>query len=66
MALHTEDTLRCPRIAQVLDLLLAVPALEALGAKSLVAGQDGQILDLVRARAAAVRAIAADQRAVAE
>lgn len=49
MALHTEDTLRCPRIAQVLDLLLAVPALEALGAKSLVAGQDGQIFDLVRA-----------------
>lgn len=59
MTLHAKDTLRRPRIAQILDLLLAISAPEALGAKGLVTRQDRQILDLIPARAATVCAIAA-------
>jgi hypothetical protein len=66
VARHAEDTLRCACIAQVLDLALAVPAAEAVGTKGLVARQDGQVLDLVAAVVAAVCAVVAYQRAVAE
>lgn len=51
-------------IAQILDLALAIPAAEAVGAESLVSGQDGQVLDLVVAVVAAVGAVVAYQRAV--
>lgn len=66
MAGHAKDTLRGAGIAQVLDLALAVPASEAIGAKGLVAGQDGQVLDLVAAMVAAVCAVVADEGAIAE
>jgi hypothetical protein len=66
MARHAEDSLRGASIAQVLDLALAVPASEAVCAKGLVAGQDGQVLDLVSAVVAAVGAVVADERAIAE
>jgi hypothetical protein len=63
---HAEDALRCAGIAQVLDLALAVTAPEAVRAEGLVAGQDGQIFDLVAAVVAAVCAVVAYQGAVAE
>lgn len=63
---HAEDTLRRASIAQVLNLALAVPAPEAARAEGLLTGEDCQILDLVAAGTAAVGAIIADERAVAE
>jgi hypothetical protein len=63
---HAEDTLRSAGIAQVLDLALAIPAPEAVGTEGLVAGQDGEILDLVAAVVAAICAVVAYQGAVAE
>lgn len=66
MTRHAEDTLRGAGIAQILDLALAVAAPEAVCAEGLVAGQDSQILDLVAAVVAAVGAVVADERAVAE
>lgn len=66
MAVHAEDALRGPGIAEVLDLALAVAAAEAARAKRLVAGEDGQVLDFVAASMAAVRAVVAYEGAVAE
>jgi hypothetical protein len=66
MTVHAEYALRSPRISQVLDLLLAVPAFEAIGAEGLVSGQDGQILNLVAAAATAVCAVVADQGSITE
>ena len=66
MAFHTEDPLGGSSIAQVVDFLFAVPAAKAAFAKGLLAGEDGEVLDLVRARAATVGAVAADERPVAE
>ena len=61
VAVHTEDALRGSRISQVLNLSLAVTALEASRTKGLVAGQYGKVLDLVAAVAAAVCAVVANQ-----
>ncbi|KAL9057947.1 MAG: hypothetical protein Q9206_002143 [Seirophora lacunosa] len=66
MALHAEYALRCPRILEVLDLLLAVPTSKTRGTEGLVSGQDSQILNFVPTGAAAVGTIVADQRPVAE
>ena len=66
MAVHTKYTLRGSSIAQVFDLPFAVPASKALCAESLLAGQDGEIFDLVPTRTAAVRAVAADQRTISQ
>lgn len=66
VARHAEDALRGAGIAQVLNLALAVAAAEAVGAEGLVARQNGQVLDLVAAVVAAVCAVVAYQRAVAE
>ena len=57
MAVHAEDTLRRPSIAQVLNLSLAIPTLEAIGAKSLVTSENRKILYLVSTVTAAVRAV---------
>nr|POE94634.1 hypothetical protein CFP56_16871 [Quercus suber] len=66
MAAHAEDALGRACIAQVLDLSLAVPAAEAGRAERLVAGEDGEVFDLVAAGVAAVGAVVADERAIAE
>lgn len=66
MTAHAEYALGGARITQVLNLLLAVPTPKTSAAKSLIAREDGEVLDLVAARIAAVRAIVAYQRAVAE
>lgn len=66
MAAHAKDALRSPGIAQVLDLPFTVAAPKATGAEGLVAGEDGQVLDLVAAGIAVVRAVVADEGAVAE
>ena len=66
MAFHTEDALGGSSIAQVVDFLFAVPAAKTAFAKGLLAGQDGQVLDFIRARTATVGAVAADERTVAE
>lgn len=66
MTIHAKDSLACARITQVLNLPLAVPALEAGGAKGLVAGEDGEVFDLVAARAAAICAVVANEGSVAQ
>lgn len=66
MTCHAKDSLRGAGIAQVLDLLLAVAAAEAVGAKGLVAREDGQVFDLVAAVVAAIRAVVAYQRTVTQ
>ena len=66
MAFHTEDPLGRSSIAQVVDFFFAVPAAKTAFAKGLLAGQDGQVLDFIRARTATVGAVAADERPVAE
>ena len=66
MAFHAEDALCSSRITKVLNLPLAVPASKTARAESLIAGEDGQVFDLVAASIAAVCAVVADQGAVAE
>ena len=66
MAVHAKDALRCPSISEVLDLLLAVSTLEAIGAECLVSCEDCQIFNLVTTVTTAVRAVVADQGAVAQ
>lgn len=66
MAFHTKNPLRSPGIFQVFNLFLTVSAFEAGRAKGLVTGEDSQILDLVATCAAAIGAVVADERPVAE
>ena len=66
MTAHAKDALRGARIAQVLDLPLAVATSEAARAEGLVAGEDGQVFDLVSAGIAAVGAVVADEGAIAK
>jgi len=65
VTVHAEHALRSPRIPQVFDLLLAVATSKTAGAIGLVASQNSEVLDLVATGTAAVRAVVADQRAVA-
>lgn len=64
MTAHAEDALARARITQILNLPLAIAALEACGAKGLVACQDGKVLDFVAAGAAVVCAVVANEGAV--
>ena len=64
MAFHTEYPLRSPRITQILNLFLAIPAPKATGTKSMISGEDSQILNLVPTRSAAVCTIIADERTI--
>jgi hypothetical protein len=66
MAAHAEYTLRRPGIAQVLNLPLTVPTPKAGCAECLVPSQDGQILNLIPTRIAAVCAVVAYKRSIAE
>ena len=66
MAFHAEDPLRCPCILEVFYFLLAISTFEASGAKCLVTCKDCEIFNLVAACTAAIRAIVAYQRAIAE
>lgn len=63
---HAEDALGCLCVFQILNLALAIPAFETLGAKGLFAGEDSEVFDLVLADGAAVGAIVADEGAIAE
>jgi hypothetical protein len=66
MTAHTEDTLGSARIAQILNLPFAVATAEAARTEGLVAGEDGQVFDLVAASIAAICTVVADEGAVAE
>ena len=66
MTAHAEYALRCARISQVLNLLFAVAAPKAAATEGLITCEDGEILNLVATSIAAVGAIAAYERAVAE
>ena len=66
MTCHAKDALRCPGVAQVFNLSLAIATLEATGTEGLLAGENGQVFDLVAAGAATVGTVVADERAVAE
>lgn len=47
MTIHAEYPLRCARISQVLDALLAIAAFEAIRTEGLVARQDGEVFNLI-------------------
>lgn len=64
MTLHTKNSLRSSSVFQVLNLLLAIPTFEAGCAKSLIACEDCQILNLVPADTAAVGTVVADERSI--
>lgn len=66
MTTHAKDALRRARITQILNLPLAIATAEAAGAESLIASKDGQIFDFVTACIAAVGAVVANERAIAE
>ena len=66
MALHAEDALGCSGVSEIFNFALAVAALEAGSAKGLIAGQNGEVFNLVAAGAAAVGAVVAYERAIAE
>lgn len=61
MTAHAENTLRSARIAQIINLSLTTATSEAASTERLVAGQDGQVLDLVATCATAVGTIVADE-----
>lgn len=63
---HTEYALRGSSIAKIVDFPLAIATSETVGTERLISCQYSQILDLVVACAAAVGAIVADERSVAE
>ncbi len=66
MTVHAEYALRCPRISQVLDLLLAVATPEAGAAERLVTSENRQVFDFVAASVATIGAVVADEGAIAE
>lgn len=66
MACHAKDTLRSAGIAQVLNLALAVPTPEAVGAECLVTSQDSQVFNLIATVVAAVCTIVTNEGAIAE
>lgn len=66
MAVHAEDALGCSGIAKVFYFPLAVATFETIRAESLITRQNSQIFYLVVAVAAAICAIVADERTVAE
>ena len=66
MTFHTKYPLRSSGIFEILNLLLAIPTLEAGRAKGLIAGEYSQILDLITTCAAAIGTIITDERSVAE
>ena len=66
MTRHAEGSLRCTGIAEIFNLALAVSTSEAIGTEGLVAGQNGQVFDLVAAVVAAICAVVAYQGAVTE
>jgi len=57
---------RSPGIAKILNLPLAVPASKTRGTEGLVTRENSKVFDLVVASAAAVCAVVADERAVAQ
>jgi hypothetical protein len=63
---HTEYALRGSSIAQVVDFPFTIATSEAVCAKGLVSCQYSQVFDLVVTCAAAVCAIVADERSIAE
>ena len=65
MTVHTEYPLRSAGISKVLNLPLAISTLETIRAEGLIAGENGQILNLVSTATATICAVVADQGAVA-
>lgn len=66
MTAHAKDTLGSARITQILNLPFTVATPEAAGAERLVAGENGQVFDLVAACIAAICAVITNEGAVAE
>ena len=66
MAVHTEYSLGCPGVSEVLNLPLAVPTPEAGSAERLVASQYREVFNLISAGVAAVCTVVAYKRAIAE
>jgi hypothetical protein len=64
VAIHAKNSLRRACITQVLDLPLTITALEAVGTKGLVTGENGQVLNLVATTATTICAIIAYQGAI--
>lgn len=63
---HTEYALRGSRISKIVNFPLAIATPETICTERLISCQYSQILDLVVACAAAVGAVVANERSVAE
>lgn len=66
MAVHTKYTLGGPSISKIFNLSLAISTLEAVCAEGLIASKNGEIFYFVHATTAAIGAVVADKRAIAE
>jgi hypothetical protein len=66
MTAHAKVTVRRSCIAQVLDLPLAVPTTKAWLAIGLISRKDREVFNFVAASAAAVRAVIANEGAIAK
>lgn len=66
MAIHTEYTLRGPRVTEILDLFLAVATFKTTSAKGLFTGYNGNVVNLGAARAAAISTVSAHEGTIAD
>ena len=66
VTIHTEHTLRCSRVSQILYPLLTIPTPEASGAVCMISCENGEILYFVSTSTAAVCAIITDQWTISQ
>lgn len=64
MAAHAKNTLICSGVLQVINLFFTIAAAKATRAESLIAGENGQVINFFIAYTAMVRTRAANQRAI--
>lgn len=66
MTAHAEYALRCPCVSEILDLLFAVAATKTGATECLITCENREVFNFVSTSIAAVRAVVAYQRSVAE
>jgi hypothetical protein len=66
VAAHTEYALGSACISKVFDFAFAVATTKTCGTKRLLPSKDSQVFNLIAAGAAAICAVVADERSIAE
>jgi hypothetical protein len=66
VATHAEYALGSACISKVFDFAFTVATTETCGTKRLLPSKDGQVFNLIAAGAAAICAVVADERSIAE